>query len=87
MSRDTERPSVRFEPLRPASRGRLLAAIICGPIIWLVALVAAAWLFVNSWLIQLGFLVALASFLLALLVLALLRQGRLREERRYADRS
>ena len=64
----------------------MIAAVVLGPILWLVALVVGAWLFVNTWVIQLGLLVALGSFVLALLVLSLLRRGRLREERRYADR-
>ncbi len=87
MSSDTEPSSVRFEPLRPADRGRLVAAILLGPFLWLVALAVAAWLFAYTWAIQLGLLVTIASFLLALPVLALLRRRRLREERQRAARS
>ena len=29
----------RFEPLRPASRGRLIVGLVLGPILWLVALI------------------------------------------------
>jgi hypothetical protein len=86
MSSDTDPPSVRFEPLRPASRRRLAAAFVLGPILWLVALTVAAWLFAYGWAIQLALLVAAASFLASLLVLALLRAGRRREERRYVAR-
>jgi hypothetical protein len=86
VSSDTELPSVRFEPLRPASRGRLIAALILGPILWFVALAVAAWLLAYSWAIELGLLVTVASFLLSLAVLALLRVGRRREERRYVAR-
>ena len=75
--------SSRFVP-RPA--GSVIAALVLGPILWLVALIVAAWLFKYSWAIQLGLAVAAASFLLALLVLALLRRGRRRQEMRYADR-
>ena len=32
----------RFEPLRPASGGRLIAAVVLGPILWLAALVIVA---------------------------------------------
>jgi hypothetical protein len=32
---------VHFEPLRPASRGNLIAGLILGPILWLVALAVA----------------------------------------------
>ena len=87
VSSDSDQPPVRFEPLRPASRGQVIAALVLGPILWLVALIVAAWTFKYSWAIQLGFAVTAASFLLALLVLALVRRGRRRQEMRYADRS
>jgi presenilin-like A22 family membrane protease len=79
------RPSARFEPLRPASRGRLIAGFVLGPVLWLSALVVGAWLFDHTSAVALGLLVAVASFLVSLLVLALLRAGRRRQERRYAD--
>jgi divalent metal cation (Fe/Co/Zn/Cd) transporter len=87
VSSDTDLPSVRFEPRRPASRVRLIAGFIFGPLLWLVALAVAAWLFINSSLIVIGLLVTLASFVVSLIVLALMRAGRLREERRYVDGS
>ena len=86
MGSELDRPSVRFEPLRPASRGRLIAGFVLGPVLWLLALIVAAWLFDYSWAIALGLLVTVASFLVSLLVLALLHAGRRRQERRYADR-
>jgi uncharacterized RDD family membrane protein YckC len=87
VSSDTDLPSVRFEPRRPASGVRLIAGFIFGPLLWLVALAVAASLFVNSSLIVIGLLVTLASFVVSLIVLALMRAGRLREERRYVDGS
>ena len=86
MGSELDQPSVRFEPLRPASRGRLIAGFVLGPVLWLVALIVAAWLFDYSWAIGLGLLVTVASFLVSLLVLALLQQRRRRQERRYAER-
>jgi peptidoglycan/LPS O-acetylase OafA/YrhL len=80
------RPAVRFEPLRPGSRGRLIAAFVLGPVLWLVALIVAAWLFDYSSSIGLGLLVTAASFVVSLLVLALLHAGRRRQEKRYANR-
>ena len=86
MGSELDRPSVRFEPLRPASRGRLLAGFVLGPVLWLVALTVASWLFDYSWAIGLGLLVTVASFLVSLVVLALLHAARRRQERRYAHR-
>jgi divalent metal cation (Fe/Co/Zn/Cd) transporter len=74
---------VRFEPLRPVSRGRLILRLVYGPVLWLAAFTVVAWLFVSSRVIQAGLLVTVASFLIGLLVLAILRMGRRREERRY----
>ena len=85
MSNELDRPQVQFEPIRPASRGRVIAAIVLGPILWLVALIAAAWLFDYSLAIALGLLVTAASFLVSLAALTLLRARRQRQERRYAD--
>ena len=76
---------MRFEPLRPASRGRLIAGLLLGPVLWLLALVGAAWLFDYSSAIALGLLVTLASFLVSLVGLALVHAARRRQERRYAD--
>ena len=86
MRSDTEPPSVHFQPLRPASRRRLVVGIVLGPLLWLVALAVAAYLFAYSWAIQVGLLVAAASFIVSLIVLALLREGRRREENRYVAR-
>jgi peptidoglycan/LPS O-acetylase OafA/YrhL len=86
VSSELDRPSVRFEPLRPASRGRLIAGFVLGPVLWLVALVVAAVLFDHSSAIALGLLVTVACFVVSLAVLALLHAGRRRQERRYADR-
>ena len=83
-SSEPDHPAVRFEPLRPASRGQLAAGFVLGPILWLVALIVAAWLFDYSWAIALGLLVTLASFIVSLVVLAWLRAARRRQEERYA---
>ncbi|HXV34319.1 MAG TPA: hypothetical protein VD769_09935 [Gaiellaceae bacterium] len=83
---DPERPSVRFDPLQPVSRARLIARLVYGPLLWLVALVAVAWVVTHRWAIQVGLVVTFASFLVALALLALLRAGRRREERRYVAR-
>ena len=76
---------MRYEPLRPAPRGRLILAIVVGPLLWVVAFVVAALVAVEGAAIGIGLLVATASLLAALVLLTLLRVGRRRRERRYAD--
>lgn len=76
-----------FRPLRPESRPKLIAAIAFGPVLWLVALLVAAEVVARSNAIEIGLLVTAASFVIAAVVLSLLRLGRRREERRYADRA
>lgn len=86
MSRRVDPPPARFEPIRPASRGVRIAAYIFGPLIWLVALVVAALLLKHTSAIELGLLVTIAAFVVAFVVLLLIRQGRERERERYAAR-
>ena len=76
-----------FRPLRPASRPKRIAALVLGPILWVVALVVASWLLDRTNAIELGLLISAATFVFAAVVLSLLRLGRRREERRYADRA
>jgi uncharacterized membrane protein len=83
--RENAATSVRFEPLHPASRATLVAGVVLGPLLWLVALAIVAWFFEYTWAITVGLAVTFASFVLALVVLALLRRGRVRQERRYVD--
>ena len=85
MSEDTARSPVQFEPLRPASRASLIAGVVLGPLLWLVAIAIAAWAFQYTWAIALGLTVTVASFLVSLVVLTLLRRGRVRQEERYVD--
>ena len=76
----------RFRPLRPAQGWRLVAAFTLGPVAWVVALDIVAILLDHTDAIEFGLLVALASFAVSMILLALLRGGRRREERRYAAR-
>ncbi len=76
----------RFRPMRTASGLRLIAAIVCGPFLWLVGLVIVA-VVVNKFdAIELGLLIALGSILVAAPILVAVRLGRRREERRYPAR-
>jgi hypothetical protein len=74
----------RFRPLRPASRPTLIAAMTVGPLLWVVALVFVAVLFDRTDAIEFALLIAVASFTVSFVVLAVLRRARIREERRYA---
>ena len=85
MRKDITTSSVRFEPLHPASRSSLVAGVIIGPLLWLVVLAVSAWAFDYSWAIALGVLVVVVSFIVALIVLSLLRAARVRQEKRYVD--
>ena len=87
MHEDGEGSEDRFRPLRPASRTKLVLAFLLGPVLWAVALAVVAVLIRYTYAIQVGLLVALVSFAIAAVALSLLRMGRLREERRYADRA
>ena len=86
MSGESKSPTVRFEPLRPASGRSLIAAFIVGPRGWPVALIVVAWVLEYTSAIALGLLVTLASFLVSLLVLCLVYAARRRQERRYLER-
>ncbi len=86
MSNDPDSSIVRFEPLRPASRKRMLLGIVIGPFLWIVALVTVAFVLHFSSAIELGLLIALISAVVATVILVLLRQDRVRQEKRYAAR-
>jgi hypothetical protein len=75
----------RFQPLRPASLPRLILAAIFGPLVWaLCILVAVLWVKPTDEIL-LGVLVAVLAFLIAVIVLLLLRRGRVREERNHVE--
>ena len=63
----------------------MIVGVVVGPLLWLVALAAVAWFFEYTWAIALGLLVTVASFVVALVALALLRRARVRQEKRYVD--
>ena len=87
MHEDGEGLADRFRPLRPASRGKLILAIVLGPVLWAVALAYIAVIVKYTDAIAVGLIVAVASFVISAIVLILLRRGRILEERRYADRA
>jgi hypothetical protein len=75
----------RFEPLRPASRGRLIAAMVLGPILWLAALVIVAWVVHNTSAIALGFAATAGAYVIAVLVLSCVYIARRRQEKRFVE--
>jgi hypothetical protein len=85
VTEDAAPPSAHFEPLRPASRKRLILGLVLGPILWLVAFVVTAIVVHYSYAIAIGLIVAVAAMITALAALALLKWGREREEGRYVD--
>jgi uncharacterized membrane protein len=86
VSSDSEPSIVEFVPLRPASRKRMLMGIVIGPLLWLVGLITVAWVLHVSSAIELGLLIALITAGLSTILLLLLRQARVRQEKRYAAR-
>jgi membrane protein implicated in regulation of membrane protease activity len=87
VSGDAARPSARFEPLRPASRKRLILGLVFGPVLWLIFFIVTAIVVHYSNAIALGLLVALASLVIAFAALALTKRGRDRQEARHVDGS
>ena len=83
MSSQSDPREVQFEPLHPASRKRLIAAFIVGPILWLVSLIVGAFVLKHTRAIGIGVAVAVGSCLIAMVVLNVLLSARRRQERRY----
>jgi drug/metabolite transporter (DMT)-like permease len=73
-----------FRPLRPAPRRKLIAALIVGPCLWVIALVLTALALHRTDAIEGALIVTGAAFVVAFVVLSVLRRSRRREERRYA---
>ncbi len=86
MGQNAAQVDDRFRPMRTASGLRLVAAIVLGPLLWVVGLVIIAVLVHKSDAIELGVLIAVGSILVAVPILIVVRLGRRREERRYAGR-
>lgn len=72
---------VRFTPLKVAGRWTTILLLLAGPLAWVAAFVIVAFVVERSGVVELGLLLALGSFVLSFLVLALLRVKRDREQR------
>ncbi|OLT45191.1 hypothetical protein BJF85_01995 [Saccharomonospora sp. CUA-673] len=73
-----------FRPLRTETRAKLIAALVVGPVAWVITLWAVGWLVQRTQVIAFGLLVTLGSFAFWMLVLPLLRWDRIRQARRYS---
>ena len=86
MGQNATQVDDRFRPMRTASGLRLIAAIVFGPLLWVVGLVIVAVVVHKFDAVELGLLIALGSILVAVPILIVVRLARRREERRYAAR-
>jgi len=86
VSSQSDPRDVHFEPLHPATRRTLIVGFIVGPILWLVALSVAAFVFTSTEAVPIGIAVAVVSCLIAMIILNLLLSSRRRQERRYVGR-
>lgn len=84
MGPDDRSVQTRFQPLRLASRTRVVVAWILGPLMWTAAFASVAWLVDRSDAIEVGLAIAAASVLGGVIVLTLFRAARVREEKRHA---
>lgn len=70
-----------FRPLRPASRRKRCLGYLIGSAVWVVALVVLAVVVNRADVVELALAIAGSSFLVGTVASALMRRGRLREER------
>jgi hypothetical protein len=77
--------SDRFTPLRPAPRSRRLVLYLLGPLLWVVALISVGSLVVKKNAVEIGLLIALAAFALAIVLLLPQRTLRIRREQEHAS--
>ena len=81
------RPTIpRFRPLGRIAPLQQVLLAIAAPLLWLGALVGVAYVFEETDAIEAGLLIAGCSFVVGIAVLAVLRAGRRREERRHVGR-
>lgn len=84
MAHDGLSTRVRFEPTQSASRPRMVVAMLAGSVAWAGALATVAIVTHKGEAIQYAAALTAGAFVVALVVLSLIRWGRQREERRAA---
>ena len=72
----------RFRPLRPPTRFQSARLLILGPLMWLVGLIAVAWVVGHRDAVELGLVITAVSLAAWTVLLLLARWLRVREERR-----
>jgi hypothetical protein len=77
-----EAHTIVFVPVHPTPLRRMIVRAIAGPLLWLIALGIVLITLDRTQAIELGVLIAAASFALSTIVLLVLRALRLRQERR-----
>ena len=74
--------TIVFVPVHPTRLRRMIVRAIAGPLLWLIALGIVLITLNRTQAIELGVLIAAASFALSTIVLLVLRALRLHQERR-----
>ena len=69
-----------FEPLRPASRRRLIVTSVIGPFLWLVGVIVVGVVVRRGQAVEIGVALALGAVVVATCMLLILRRLRLRQE-------
>jgi hypothetical protein len=84
MPQDDHRYETHFRPLRPASRAKLIAVFLIGPLLWVIGLALVAVLVKRTQAIEFALLMTAGASTVGFIVLAVLQRARIREEQRYA---
>jgi hypothetical protein len=71
-----------FTPVQPVTRRRMIVRVVFGPLLWLAALVVAAFVLNRTHAIEIGFAIALVCMAVSLIGLSLIRAARDRERSR-----
>ena len=78
-SRAPRRPPT-FEPQRRASPRWLTVAFVAGPLLWIIFLVALAYVIKHQQAVEIALAVVFVAFLVSIVLLVPMRIGRVRDE-------
>ena len=71
-----------FEPQRRASSRWLAVAFVAGPLLWIVFLIALAYVVQHQQAVEIALAVVFVAFLVSIVLLIPMRIGRVRDEER-----